>query len=110
MQGIPRERPKMIATCTHDVVALLREWQAEGGRPLHLDPRSRWVAPEGVTFPSQMQCPFRDCEVAVNTHTEMVSHVEVVGQPKTHQGNAKNWICSGKKLCKWSNSLNATIV
>ncbi|KAJ7384135.1 Zinc finger and BTB domain-containing protein 8A [Desmophyllum pertusum] len=84
---------KPMSTRTIDVQKVLEEWEGEGGRPLHLDPRSRWIPPDGSTFSSHFKCPFRGCEMEVQTATTLEKHVREMGHPKTKQGSQKNWIC-----------------
>ena len=77
---------------------MLSEWADE--IPLdvvHLDIRSRWVAPgpDGV-YPVQFQCPFVGCEATFLNASDCDRHVTVQKHPKKRQGDAKNWLCRGR--------------
>lgn len=79
----------------HLHLQLLEEWERIH-TPLHLDPRSRWVAPEGNSFAATLTCPFLGCGTSVTTSLAMQGHVKSAGHPTKKQGEEKNWVCKGK--------------
>lgn len=77
-----------------DVLDVLTTWEGES-LPVHLDTRSRWIPPEGDSYPEQFNCPFRGCESTFATADECDNHVTLIQHSKQKVGNDKNWICRG---------------
>ncbi|CAH3162817.1 unnamed protein product [Porites evermanni] len=89
---LPPTPPKPETTRRIDVIDVLTTWEGES-LPVHLDTRSRWIPPEGDSYPEQFNCPFRGCESTFASADECDNHVTLIQHSKQKVGNDKNWIC-----------------